>query len=84
MVVIEGGPCVQGNQGITQVGQRLVQILDGPFQAIIRSYQRGQLKSEEGDGFATRAQQQPPQQRGEYQEAIEGQIGEVAELEHQR
>ncbi len=74
---------MQGNQGIANVGQRLVQLLDGALQSVVGGDEGGKIKTEEGDGLAARAQQQPAQQRGEDQEAIERQVGEFGQLEHQ-
>lgn len=70
MVVIDGCRRIQGDQGIAYVGQRFVKILYRPLQSIIRREQGGQLTSEEGDGLAACAEEQPTQQRSKDEKAV--------------
>ncbi len=83
MMVINGCRRMQGDQGIAYVGQRFVQILDRPLQAIIRCKQGRQLTSEEGDGLAACAEEQPTQQRSKDEKAVQCQMGEVTQCSHQ-
>ena len=65
MVVIEGRHRVQADQGVTDITQRLVYLLDQSLEIRTGGKQGRQLKPEEGDGLARGAQQQPAKQRGE-------------------
>ncbi len=82
-MVIDGCRRMQGDQGIAYVGQRFVQILYRPFQSIIWREQGGQLTSEEGDGLATCAEEQPTQQRSKDEKTVQCQVGEVTQCSHQ-
>lgn len=51
VVVVDGCRRVQGNQGIANVGQRLVQLLDGALQAVVGGDEGGKLRPKKGMGL---------------------------------